>query len=576
MDQRKEQRFAAMPLISCLLLLAACGGEDATPKAAAQEAERSAAPLPPPDNAPMRLGVQTHFSQGWDIGNLDKAERMNAPILRDSLAWATVEKEPGTFRFSGDNAAKLDEACEQGFELILTAAPKHPAYDDGALAYSDGAQAAFANYLATTAGHFGPCLIAFEIGNEINAEGALTAPAGVDAKQAYVALVRKVRDAVKEAAPHVAILGGSTNMIGTGFLDDLFEAGMLDHVDGVAVHPYRNYMEGTDVEIEHLRRRMAEHGREVPIWATEFSPDNEDDALNAAQLLKGATLMAASGVDVAIWYALIDQRWFPHMGLFSASSIKPAGQAFAFMQEQLLPLGRPRRVDLGDPNVFAYRFGEDAMIVWGGGQVAEWPTGAVIHDSQGNRVAGSGTLSIGESPLIILGARSLNLRENPVVADTLLQWGRGGMDHFALTADGEYNALALFDSQYDSYLGGRWYRPLYIRPVTAAPAGDGSNPTRAVWRHTAERDGMLTVATCAAKSPNGDGVDLSLVLNDETLRRDILVREDLKYTAEVDVQAGDRLEIQAGPNQESGGDAFRIRAIFARAGTGEAPAPACP
>ena len=52
------------------------------------------------------------------------------------------------------------------------------------------------------------------------------------------------------------------------------------------------------------------------------------------------------------------------MGLFAGSAPKAQASAFRIMQ-QLLALGRPQRLDLGDPLLFAYRFGANTTIVWG-------------------------------------------------------------------------------------------------------------------------------------------------------------------------------------------------------------------
>ncbi|MFD2780222.1 glycosyl hydrolase [Novosphingobium pokkalii] len=130
-------------------------------------------------------------------------------------------------------------------------------------------------------------------------------------------------------------------MIGTGFLRPLFAAGLLAQVDGIAVHPYRNRAEGLDAEMSQLWAAMDASGRRVPVWATEFGLATADQGTAAGELVKQATMLAASGVGQASWYALIDQTGFPTMGLFAGSAIKDQGRAFRFLQASVLPKGRP-------------------------------------------------------------------------------------------------------------------------------------------------------------------------------------------------------------------------------------------
>jgi hypothetical protein len=254
-------------------------------------------------NPGMILGVQTHFSQG-----------------------------AGTTQ-------RLDSACAAGLKVILTATPKNPAYDNGAMVYSPQGQAAFGRYLNAVAARWRSCVVAFEIGNEVNTATGLVYPAGYDSAATYVATLRAVHGAVKPGNPGVALLGASTNMIGTGFIERMLAAGMRPYVDGVAVHQYRSHGDSTAWEIRNLRSAMSAAGGELPIWVSEFSHDLADRD-EAAQMLKTVTLLSASGVHAASWYALIDQASFPNMGLYASTSLKPTGHAYTLAQSQLLTRGR--------------------------------------------------------------------------------------------------------------------------------------------------------------------------------------------------------------------------------------------
>ena len=106
--------------ISVLLaLLAACGpvrlqrtADIASPIADAVAAAPPAAlaarnAVDPAQMPPMVLAVQTHFSQGWPTSALNLAQQVSAPMLRDSLPWAAVERTRGSFAFSSPAAQAL-------------------------------------------------------------------------------------------------------------------------------------------------------------------------------------------------------------------------------------------------------------------------------------------------------------------------------------------------------------------------------------------------------------------------------------------------------------------------------------
>ncbi|MBU6393292.1 MAG: hypothetical protein KGQ75_01835 [Sphingomonadales bacterium] len=550
-------------------LLAACGpahlkrtAEVTSPIGTAQAAGTAeAAKLPP-----MVLGVQTHFSQGWSPSTLTMARQVGAPMLRDSLPWAESEKVRGSYTLNTPAAQALASACAGGQRLMLTAVPANPLYDGGQWVSSAAGNAAFAGYLAALADRFGSCLAAIEVGNEINGPGTLVYPAGIDRAAAYVATLKAVRARLGGRA---AILSGSTNMIGTGFLRTLFAAGMLASVDGIAVHPYRSRAEGLDIELAQLNAAMDAAGKRVPIWGSEFSIDSRNQPLAAGELLKQATMLAAGGAAQASWYALIDQRWFPNMGLYAGNAPKAQAGAFRLMQ-QLLARGRPQRLDLGDPLLFAYRFGADTTVVWGAPR-ALTVQGGQVRDATG---APATSFSVSERPLVITGTTAIRYGTSTWIADTLMGWGSPQWRYAArLKAEAGYR-LPLFDDQFTSYFGDRWYRPLRINTTSAAPGGTAAAPIRAVWRYVAPGAQAVDIGGCFAKAASGDGVDLTVTAAGKMLWRGVLTGQLQLPSLSANLAAGDAVELVAGPNQTAGGDSFNLRLVLFQRGAGEPVA--CP
>ena len=315
-------------------LLAACN-QDASGASAVSTADLV-------HSGPFVLGVQTHLGQNWPAAAVPLASGIGAPLLRDGLSWQEAEQSPGRIVFPPQKLGALRIACQAAQRLILTANPRNPLYDGGLTVSSSEGTAAFVAYLKALVGAFpAGCVAAVEIGNEINGGRGLPVASGSDPAEVYVGLMKAAYPALKQAAPDLAVLGGSTNAVGTGFLDKLFAKGLLDVVDGVAVHPYRDHAENLDWELRHLSAAMAAHGKRVPIWATEFGDYFETPEQAAPALVKLTALLSASGVERASWYALLQQKWFRNMGLYGDGGTPlPAGRAFAFVQRELVRQGR--------------------------------------------------------------------------------------------------------------------------------------------------------------------------------------------------------------------------------------------
>lgn len=519
----------------------------------------------------MQFGTQTHFSQGWSVTVLDRAKQAGAPVLRDSLGWAVGEPVAGKYSFTGTAAQALQAACDKGLRLIVTVPPANPLYDGGKWVTSTSGQAAYAAYLDALATRYGACLAGIQLGNELNSGSNMAFPAGTDAPTAYVRLAQVVKAKLGGRVPVVA---GSTNMIGTGFLKPFFAAGLLAQVDAVSVHPYRLRGEGLDVELANLDAAMVAAGRRVPVWATEFSLDTTDTTMAAGELAKQATLLAGAGVPVASWYALLDQSWFPNMGLFHDGTMKPQGRAFAALQP-LLALGRPKRVDMGDPLLFAWRFGSDATVIWGAPRSLSIGSGGRVTDAQGTAL--SGTITIGESPLIVRGTTVLQPGSSGWVADTLMGWGTAQWKPYAVTGaltKPTYTALSLFDDQFDSYFGAKTTRPLRIMTTSAAPAGDGTAPIRTGLRYVSTQAQSLELRGCMAKGSTGDGVDVTVLRNGKQVWSGVLTGALTIDPLALTLAGGDTVDVLVGPNRTFGGDSYRYRFVLFRKGQGTAVA--CP
>jgi len=487
-----RRRRPPLPLagaVTALVLSAACH-----PQASNRAQAETAATLP---DGPVVTGVTTHFAQGWPPRLLPRAKALGAGMIRDSVHWPTVERTPGTYAFTPANSAHVDRACAAGLKVLLGLEPRNPLYDGGQTVWTPAGQAAFARYARALADRWPGCVTALEIGNEINGKGGMIGPAAQNRIEAHVTLLRAVNAAVKPAHPALALLGGSSNAIPTGFLTRLFRAGALDLVDGIAVHPYRDQPEGVEHELARLAAAMAAAGQVRPIWVTEFSRDFARPQDAAPYYLKSRALMEGAGVRYHLWYALADQPGFPTMGLLRFDGTeKPAGAAFRFAAQTLAPRGPARRIAHGDPALYHYAFGPDAHVVWGAPRtllVRPGPSGPPrFFRADGTQVADPGTVS--DDPLVITGAQALAFGPPQVLADSTYGFAEPSLAWSARSGASAPVPLGWVDWQWNSYLGSPRLPQAAVTPLAMAVAPGLFTLVR--W--TAKAPGTVYASACFA------------------------------------------------------------------------------
>lgn len=531
-----------------------------------------------PARPTMTLGVQTHFAQDWPATRLGLARSAGAPLLRDSVPWARVETVAGHHDLTDERIAPLDKACREGARLLLVAVPLNPLHDGGGALRTAAARRAFADYLLALHGHFGSCLAAIEIGNEINAANSRQIyreeESGGAPLVAYVETVRTARAAFRERGLETRILGGSSNMIATGFLEQLFARGLLEAADGIAVHPYRSQADNLDVELANLGAAMRRHGRPLPVWASEFSDNFPAEEMAAPHLVKAATLLAAARVEAAVWYALVDQKWFRNMGLYSAQGeAKPALGAFRLTGRELLARGNPVRIDVGDPNVRLYRFGADGWVAWGASGTLTFGPGARLLDAGGRSIDGP-LVTLGDEPVVALGGAAPAFARGSVIADSMLGYMTGDWRYLARRAGGSERELGWLDGQWTSHRGNRFMRPLRIGDVTGAPAGGGRQAASVIVRYVAPQARTVNLAACIDKKAAGDGVEVSIRHGGAVLASALVTTGRTFAVKDIALRAGDTIDLVVGPNRLPGDDGFRYRMRIAAAP--QAVTAACP
>jgi hypothetical protein len=309
---------------------------------AALALQAAAAPIPGVDLAPF--GAQT----GWphDPGIVNILNRMNHAGIRwgrsDLCWWGNVEQTPGVYVFD-DPAYNVDRMIalmrERGIEPFVILCYSNPLYDGDVGPFSDTGRAAFAEYCHAAAARYRDQVSHWEIWNEPNLEEFWhRTPDPVD----YTRLVHAAAPRIREANPDAVIAGGSTSLVDLDFLGTCFDQGLLNDVDVVTVHPYRNPQmpETVNGELAQLRAMIEASrpaSREIAVWSGEWGYNTAWPGISELTQAKYLSRMIVNnlsqGVQNSIWFST---HPYEGWGLLGASyEPRPSFDAMRVLNEHL-------------------------------------------------------------------------------------------------------------------------------------------------------------------------------------------------------------------------------------------------
>ncbi len=226
-------------------------------------------------------GVHTRLTdevEEWKIKRtLEMVREMGAPWIVEFFPWAYYHGEDGGIAWQHPDMV-VEHAAAQGLQIIarIGLTPEWARPEDTPLTYLDAtAYDDFAAFAAAFAARYRGKVGYLIVGNEPNLSYEWgyrqTTPAD------YVALLRTVYGAVKEANPDIAVLGGALaptleppgSPWGVNellYLQGLYDAGAAPYFDGLAVHTYGlTFPPESDPGPEILNFRRVELVREIMI-----------------------------------------------------------------------------------------------------------------------------------------------------------------------------------------------------------------------------------------------------------------------------------------------------------------------
>ena len=138
-----------------------------------------------------RVGVMTHFAQGWDPAEADDAAGKSIGNVRDELYWANVEVKPGVYTFQASYETYMARLKKDNISPLIELDFENPLYDGGNTPYTPASLTAFAKYGVALLSHYGSQIQAVEVWNEFNGSFC-TGPAINDRDGTYMAMLTDV------------------------------------------------------------------------------------------------------------------------------------------------------------------------------------------------------------------------------------------------------------------------------------------------------------------------------------------------------------------------------------------------
>lgn len=326
---------------------------------------------------PQTVGINIHFTRGHER-DLDLMSAAGIKVVRMDFVWASIERKLGEYDWTAydELTANLEKRGIRPYYILdysnalyeETVASKNPVTGqeqrDVASPQHPESVAAFARWAAAAVARFKGRGIIWEIWNEPN----ITFWKPKADVQQYIALALATCKSIRATDPQALIVGPATSELPMEFLEKFFASGVLEFLDGVSVHPYRNYSKGPETalaEYEKLRAlidRFAPANKRIPILSGEWGYASHTKGVpletQANFLVRQQLVNLMAGLPVSIWYDWKNDGPDPaereqNFGIVTYElEPKPAYLALQKMTRELNGFRFVRRIDVQNPDAF--------------------------------------------------------------------------------------------------------------------------------------------------------------------------------------------------------------------------------
>ena len=228
---------------------------------------------------------------------------------------------------------------------------------------------AFAHWAAAAALHFKGNNIIWEIWNEPNITFWRPGP---DVNQ-YVALTKATCKAIRDVVPEATIIGPATSLIPLPFLESCMTSGLLEYLDAISVHPYRDYAlapETVATDYLALRKLIEKYApaekKNMPIinseWGYASATKGVTPERQAVLSVRMHLANLLNGIPISIWYDWKNDGDNPSDFEHNCGTVtsdlkpKPAYIAAQVMNTQLKGFTFLQRIDTKNENDFVLLF----------------------------------------------------------------------------------------------------------------------------------------------------------------------------------------------------------------------------
>ena len=344
---------------------------------------------------PAGVGVNIHFVTGHQR-DLDLIQAAGFKFIRMDFGWGSIERRKGEYNWSEyDELLKNLEA--RGIRPVFILDYSHGLYEETvtnenplthqmhrnvAAPQHPESVAAFARWAAASARHYQGRHVIWEIWNEPNIQFWSPKP---NAEQ-YSTLALATAKAVREAEPSATIVGPASSTFPWDFLETVFKSGVLEYLDAVSVHPYRNPHRPPEtaaadyLKLRELIDRYAPQSRRgrIPILSGEWGYSSFAKGVSvqtqAAFAARQQLSNLLNSVPLSIWYDWKNDGSDPNENEHNFGTVlpdlqpKPAYTAIRTLTRELSGYRIERRLSLASDHDYALilqnAVGQKKLAVW--------------------------------------------------------------------------------------------------------------------------------------------------------------------------------------------------------------------
>ena len=333
----------------------------------------------PSARVPDGLGVNIHFT-GAPARDLDMIQAAGFRFIRMDFNWERVEKQKGVYDFVPYDQL-TDALQKRGIRPLYILDYGNKLYEPERSVRTEEGRQAFARFAAAAAKHFQGKSIVWELWNEPNGTGFWPPQGNPDQ---YMALAKVVLPAIRKADPGALRVAPASAGLPWDYLESCFRQGLLDMVEAVTVHPYRQLPpETVEADILKLRALIARYRPDrpdMPILSGEWGYScvwkEYNDERQGQYLPRQFLTNLSVGIPLSIWYDWHDDGTNPkdpehHFGTVTNDyKPKPAYLAMQRLTEALTGMHFVKRLQSA-PDDYVLLFSDDRRYT-----VAAWTTGA--------------------------------------------------------------------------------------------------------------------------------------------------------------------------------------------------------